>query len=166
MSKKTMIFGEVLLWGVAIWIGISILYYIICAEQRNDHYKWHEYNDIRYIRYLLQQQLDSYVKDEGTLAIADTDEKIRAYKNIDEIIEAAYNYKTLPDDEDVYFEKQVASVLTKFIKNEKNARYYIEPRSKDLKDCRLWIWIQGSYEEGYEMKLLPYKTDPFSEVRQ
>ncbi len=53
MSKKTMIFGEVLLWGVAIWIGISILYYIICAEQRNDHYKWHEYNDIRYIRYLL-----------------------------------------------------------------------------------------------------------------
>ncbi len=99
------------------------------------------------------------------MAIADTDEKIRAYKNIDEIIEAAYNYKTLPDDEDVYFEKQVASVLTKFIKNEKNARYYIEPRSKDLKDCRLWIWIQGSYEEGYEMKLLPYKTDPFSEVR-
>ena len=136
--------------------------------------------------------------DERYSAIADTDEKMKAYKSIDEIIAtelAFYNeteglmdkepynyclekifegrkeygknpYERLPSEQRFCFEEEVVRIFEGYIEPKGNGRYLSESRSKEFKGCPIWIWIQGSYEEGYTVMVLPYKTDPFSEVRQ
>lgn len=197
MKKKIKVLWNTLLWMLAIAIGIFLFNCFIYMKEANAHSRWHEYEDIRFIRYLLQEKLDSYVNDKRTTAIADTDEKMRAYRSIDEIIETELRffnetegiqeekpyeyclerifegpeeneinwYEKLPIDENYCFEEEVVRTFERYIEPKENGRYLMDPKSKDFKDCRLWIWIQGSYEEGYTVMVLPDKNDPFSEVR-
>ena len=189
--------SEVFLWSFVYFASIVTIFLFSCMIDKKAHYRHHEYEDIRHIWSCLQNVLDNYVSDERYSAIADTDEKMRAYKSLDDIIETELRYynetegmqdkepyndclykifegpkeygknsfERLPSDERFCFEEEVVRSFQKYIDPKGNDIYFREPKSKKFKGWQFWILIQGSYEEGYTVMVLPDKKDPFSEVR-
>lgn len=194
MKKNIKLLVDALEWCLAISAGIIILDFFVYFKMDSAFHRGHEYFDIEFCQNVLQRELNLYVADERYSAVADTDEKMRAYKTIDEIIETElcfyneteglkdtepYNYclekifegrkeygknpyERLPGEQRFGFEEEVVRSLELYIQPQGDG-WYIEPRH--FKGCQLWTWIQGSYEEGYTVMVLPYKKDPFSEVR-
>lgn len=194
MKKIINLLVDALKWCLVISAGIIILEFFVYFKMDSAYHRGHEYFDIEVCQGVLQSILILYVDDERYSAVADTDEKMRAYKSIDEIIETElrfyneteglkdkepYNYclekifegrkeygknfyEQLPSEQRFCFEEEVVRNLELYIQPQGDG-WYIELRH--FKGCQLWTWIQGSYEEGYEVMILPGKTDPFSEVR-
>lgn len=194
IKKIKKILEDALSAVILICIATLLLYSMRCAIEGRKHSMWHKYESVRSCTGRLQYVLDWYAADERCSAIADTDEKIRAYRSIDEIIETElcfyneaeklndiepYNYclekifegrkeygknpyERLPSDERFCFEEEVVRSLEMYIRPKGDGRYF------DLgyfNGNQIWIWIQGSREEGYEIMVLPGKKDPFLEVR-
>lgn len=188
MKKTINDLSEVIKWCLAILAGIMILDLFSYYKMSSASHRKHEFFVVDHCQDMLQFFLDSYVNDNRNLAIADTDEKMKAYKNLDEIIETElrfyneaeglgdkepYNYcleKIFEENEEygknpnerVYFEEKVVRNLSKYIKPMGGGRYL---ELGHFKGYQIWTWIQGSREEGYEVKIWPGKKDPYSKVR-
>lgn len=179
---------ETLIWCSVILIGVIILDIFAFIKMDSAYHRGHEYADIDTCKIVLQSVLDIYVSDNRYTAVADTDEKMRAYKTIDEIIETElrfYNETEGLKDKEPYNHclKKILEGRKEYEKNPYE-RYcieeevvrgfegYIEPKGegqyielKHFKGYKIWTWIQGSREEGFKVKVLPGKKDPFSDER-
>lgn len=104
---------------------------------------------------VLNQTLQTYKKNEKMIAIADTDEKMQAYKSLDEIL----NVATGLDVENVedYFETWIkANIHEKYyplIEDEKNEGY------------KFWVLIKENHNEGFIAEVKYAKNDPFKKKR-
>lgn len=179
---------EILKWCPVILIGGIILEIFTFIEMDRAYHRGHENSSIDFCQDLLQSALDIYVSDNRYTAVADTNEKMRAYKTIDDIIETELRFYN--ETEGLKDKEPYNHCLEKIFEGRKEykknpyERYcieeeivrgfegYIEPKGEgqyielnDFKGYKIWIWIQGSREEGFKVKVLPGKKDPFSDDR-
>lgn len=156
---------------IIIFFGARELYRYKVDKKKYEYDIRLENSSIKTFQDVLQSGLDEYIAEEKIIAVADTDEKMKAYRTLDEIIDAGFRFYNgeivIPDDKeyDSCFEDIIRDALGMYIKSKGKAedgRYIELVRGK-----KYWVWvlIQGSYKEGYTVLVEPAIKDPFSEIR-
>ena len=156
---------------IIIFLGARGIYRYITDKKAYEYDIRREQCIINSFQNVIQYSLDDYVKNEKIIAMADTDSKMKAYKTLDEIIDASFLFdqKRVENPDGIKYdsclEKNIRDTITKYVKTEKKAedgRYIF---LKAGKKYQVWVLIQGSYKDGFTVLAQSAKTDPFSEVR-
>ncbi len=103
---------------------------------------------------VLNNVFQEYKKNEKIKAIADTDEKMRAYKSLDEIYNVAMGLDV----------KNVEDYLETLAIENMPKKYYPFENEKD-KGYKYWVLIEVNYNEGFTAEVKCAKSDPFEKRR-
>ncbi len=151
---------------IIIFLGAREIYRYIVNKDMKDYYFRCDNSNADTFQIVLETCLDEYTSNENIIAIADTDEKMKAYKTLDEIIDIGYHLNSRDIKEhDSCLEENIRIRLENYIKSEgkgENGRYIF---IKSGEKYQVWVLIQGSYKEGFTVLTEVAKKDPFSEVR-
>ena len=173
---------------IIIFLGAREIYRYIVNKDMKDYYFRCDNSNADTFQIVLGTCLDEYTSNENIIAIADTDEKMKAYKTLDEIIDIGYHLKSrdikvcwdLPifernigyhlksrdiKEHDSCLEENIRIRLENYIKSEgkgENGRYIV---LKSGEKYQVWVLIQGSYKEGFTVLVEVAKKDPFSKIR-
>ncbi len=152
MSKKMKRKLIELIILVAIIILIPFFYTkYMDRKQERERNRRRAYTISDLVEYNLNSCLQDYTKDEKIIAIADTDEKMHAYKSLNEILDVA----TTVFNTDNCFE-----TIVKIYTDEKYGSIVEEKEG-----YKYWVLIEGNYKKGYTAEVRYGEDDPFQERR-
>lgn len=151
---------------IVIFLGAREVYRYIVNKEMQEYNIRCDNSNADTFQVVLQTCLNDYISNENIIAMADTDDKMKAYKTLDEIIDISYRLNSRDIKEhDSWLEENIRVGLENYFKSEGEGEdgRYIFLRSG--KKYQVWVLIQGSDKEGYTVLTKVAKKDPFLKLR-